>query len=197
MTDIKNNKEIFIMTLKENCKNRFDVDKFINYLENQTDFFTAPASTKYHLSEKGGLLQHSLNVYECLIRLIDEYNINIDIASITICGLLHDICKANFYKQELKNVKVGATWTQQLQYVVDDQFPIGHGEKSVIILQQFMTLTKDEIIAIRWHMSGFDYAVKAGDYAYSKAVSICQLLSLLEIADMTASRILEANNDKN
>ena len=112
------------------------MDKFINYLENQTDFFTAPASTKYHLSEKGGLLQHSLNVYECLIRLIDEYNINIDIASITICGLLHDICKANFYKQELKNVKVGATWTQQLQYVVDDQFPIGHGEKSVIILQQ-------------------------------------------------------------
>ena len=189
-------KQQFINILTESCSERFDVQEFISYLERDTDFFYAPASTKYHLAERGGLLRHSINVYLVLSALNNLYDLHINSSSLAICGLLHDICKTNFYTQEYKNVKINNTWTQELQYVVNDTFPIGHGEKSVIILQRHMKLTDDEIIAIRWHMNGFDAAVKGGDYAYAKATQCCKLLSMLEIADLTASRLLETNFEK-
>lgn len=194
--DYTSTKQQFINILTEACSERFDVQKFIKYLEDETDFFYAPASTKFHLAERGGLLKHSVNVYLALSSLNMMYDEHIDPASLAICGLLHDICKTNFYTQEYKNVKVNGVWTQELQYVVNDKFPIGHGEKSVIILQQHFKLTDDEIIAIRWHMNGFDAAVRGGDYAYSKATQCCKLLSMLEIADLTASRLLETNFEK-
>lgn len=187
MTD----KERFIHILEENCSDRFDVKKFIDYLINDTDFFNCPASTKYHLNERGGLLKHSLNVYDSLMILRELYAEEISLDSIAIVGLLHDVCKINFYKLESKNVKSSFGWTTQMCYVIDDTFPVGHGEKSVIILQNFMRLTTDEILAIRWHMSGFDYAVKGSDPSYSKAIQMSKLLSLLEIADNIASRLLE------
>ena len=191
--EIDNFKMLFVDILETTCQSRFNVKRFINYLEIQTDFFKAPASTRFHLAEAGGLLEHSLHVYKTLITLAAIYAPEIPQDSLAICGLLHDICKTNFYKQEFKNVKTPNGWQEQLTYVVDDQFPIGHGEKSVIMLQQHMTLTKDEIMAIRWHMNGFDYAVKGGEQAYSNAVNKCKLLSLLEVSDLIASRLLEGD----
>ena len=189
--EIDNLKTLFIDILETACQNRFKVKHFINYLETQTDFFKAPASTRFHLAEAGGLLKHSLHVYKTLITLAPIYAPEIPQDSLAICGLLHDICKSNFYKQEFRNVKTPNGWQEQLTYVVNDDFPIGHGEKSVIMLQQHMTLTKDEIIAIRWHMNGFDYAVKGGEQAYSNAVNKCKLLRLLGVSDLIASRLLE------
>lgn len=189
------NKEEFIKILEENCKNRFyNLKEFVKYLEDKTDFFDAPASTKYHLSEKGGLVKHSLNVYHTLKNLCCLYAENISQDSIAIVGLLHDLCKTNFYALEQKNVKTNYGWTTQWGYTIDDQYPIGHGEKSVILLQPYIKLTKDEILAIRWHMGGFDNAFKGGEIAYSKAISVCKLLSLLEISDLLSTRILESDN---
>ena len=190
---IMTDKERFTTILKEECKDRFDVREFINWLEEKTDFFDAPASSKYHLSERGGLLKHSLNVYDTLVNICSLYAEEIPLSTIAIVGLLHDICKINFYSQERTYVKVDGKWIEKWGYVIQDNFPIGHGEKSVIILQQHFKLTKDEIMAIRWHMAGFDYAVKGGESAYSKATLSCKLLSLLEISDMLSSRILEGN----
>lgn len=185
------NKERFIDILNTYCKDRFDVNEFVNYLTTETDFFEAPASTKFHLSERGGLLQHSLHVYDTLSNLCELYYDTCDKSSIAICGLLHDICKTNFYKTEMKNVKTAFGWTSQPAYVIDDKFPVGHGEKSVIMLQRHIDLTNDEILAIRWHMNGFDCAVKGGEMAYSKATQVCKLLTMLETADLISSRILE------
>ena len=130
-------------------------------------------------------------MYDSLVNICSLYAEDIPQDSIAICGLFHDICKTNFYSQEMSYVKVNGNWIEKWGYVIDDKLPLGHGEKSVIILQQHFKLTKDEILAIRWHMSSFDYAVKGGEQAYSKATNQCKLLSLLEIADMISSRILE------
>lgn len=184
-------KQIFEDILTTTCYDRFDVKTFVDYVDTKTDFFEAPASTRFHLAEKGGLLLHSIHVYKTLITLAPIYAPEIPQSSLAICGLLHDFCKTNFYKQEHKNVKVNGCWTEQLTYVVDDKLPLGHGEKSVMMLQQHFKLTTDEMIAIRWHMNGFDFAVKGGEQAYSNAANKCKLLSLLEVSDLIASRLLE------
>lgn len=196
MINVQENKQKFIQILKDNCSNRFDVDEVIKKLE-ETDFFIAPASTKYHLSERGGLVQHSLNVYETLLCLSELYDTEssppIKHDSIAIVALFHDLCKANFYKESSRNVKTTFGWTTEQCYVVDDQFPLGHGEKSVIMTQRLFSLTDEEIIAIRWHMNGFDSAVKGGDYSLATAASgkHARLLTLLQCADMISSQILE------
>ena len=193
MINVQENKQKFIQILKDNCSNRFDIDEIIKKLE-ETDFFIAPASTKYHLSERGGLVQHSLNVYETLSNLCELYHEDYNKHdSIAIVALFHDLCKANFYKESSKNVKTTFGWTTEQCYVVDDQFPLGHGEKSVIMTQRLFSLTDEEIIAIRWHMNGFDSAVKGGDYSLASAASgkYAKLLTLLQCADMISSQILE------
>lgn len=177
--------------LRSNCKERFNVDKFLDWLESNTDFFTAPASTKYHLAKKEGLLEHSLNVYHTLKNLCELYDESIPQDSIAICGLLHDICKINFYKQKFVWIKNSGNWEQRNQYVIEDEFPIGHGEKSVIILLQHFSLKESEMLAIRWHMNGFDTAVKGGEIAYNNAIPKYKLVTLLEVADLISSRILE------
>lgn len=188
------NKEKFIKLLKENCSKRFDVDKFIKYLETETDFFTAPASTKYHLCRREGLLEHSLDVYNNLQALCSVYYPEARQDSITICALLHDLCKVNFYKIEIKNVNVNGVWTKKPIYVVDDLFPVGHGEKSVILLQrQGINLTDEEIYSIRWHMGGFDCAVKGGELAFGTAVSKSKLVTLLNVADTISSNVEESD----
>lgn len=186
-----NDKEKFIDILNETCSNRFDVDKFIKYLE-LTDFFEAPASTKYHSCIKGGLLKHSLNVYEVLKQLCFLYNNSYDKSTIAICGLLHDICKTNFYTTEIRNVKENGCWTTKQQYVIKDSLPLGHGEKSVILLLNYnIPLTKDEMLAIRWHMGGFDNAIKGGELAYSTASNETMLVTLLQCADLISTYIFE------
>lgn len=131
---------------------RKGIIELIDWLD-KSDFKVAPASTKYHSNHEGGLLEHSLNVYRESIRqkdLIDLFKVPID--SIIIASLLHDICKTNYYKMDVRNVKKNGAWVQEPFYNVDDFFPIGHAEKSIIILQQFIQLNEVEIAMIRNHM---------------------------------------------
>lgn len=166
---------------------------FMRWLET-TDFYSAPASTKFHGNYAGGLLQHSLNVYDALKNLLRLYPLEgISDETVAIASLFHDVCKANYYTVGTKNVKDEATgvWHKEPFYKTDDQFPVGHGEKSVILLMRYMELTDQEIYAIRWHMSGFDSAVKGGDFGCSKAYEVCPFAVLLHLADMTATYLME------
>jgi len=164
----------------------------------KSDFFTAPCSTKFHLSVPGGLVKHSVNVHKLLSLKSKQYKLEIDPETLLICGLLHDICKVNFYGTDFRNVKnEQGQWEKKQIYIVKDQFPMGHGEKSVIILQQYMKLTEEEQMAIRWHMGpftdGFDsYALSN---AYHAAVKSFKLVPALFSADYEASSIFESESE--
>lgn len=170
--------------------------KLLDWIET-SDFFTAPASTRFHGSYQGGLLKHSLNVYKMLRQEVENSNVVLPISdqTIAIVSLLHDICKANFYKQSKRNVKVNGQWVEQDYFEIDEKFPCGHSEKSIIILQNFIHLNSDEIFAIRAHMGGFDTSVRGGEYFIGKIFEQCPLALLLHIADMKATYLLESNNE--
>ncbi|MBQ2916699.1 MAG: HD domain-containing protein [Clostridia bacterium] len=136
-------KEEYINLLKG--INREGMDKLIEFLEN-SDFFTAPASTRYHGAWEGGLLAHSMKVYEILKTKTEDSD------AVKIVALLHDICKTNFYKTDFRNVKNNGVWEQVPYYTVEDTIPYGHGEKSVMMISEFIKLTPEEKYAIRWHM---------------------------------------------
>lgn len=178
---------------------RHGSEEFLKWLES-TDFFEAPASTRFHLARPGGLVEHSIHVYKRLRQLhtVEKYGdlsgvlVFPEAETIAICGLLHDICKANFYGVEMRNRKnEQGQWEKYPFYVVDDQLPYGHGEKSVYIISSFMRLTREEAMAIRWHMGGFDDSVKGGSYAMSDAFSRFPLAVLLHMADLQATYIDE------
>lgn len=173
---------------------RDGADDLLKWLES-SDFFTAPASTRFHGCHEGGLLQHSLNVYDCLVKCIDAAGLTDDIPadSVALVALLHDVCKVNFYKKGFRNVKNEETgqWERKEIYQIEEKFPCGHGEKSVIILQNFLRLTTDEIYAIRAHMGGFDTSVKGGDYFIGKIFEKSKLAFLLHLADMSAIYLME------
>ena len=158
-----------------------------------SDFFDAPASTRYHGSYPGGLLQHSLNGYECLVDEVALSGLSETYSdeTVAIVSLLHDACKANFYKKGTRNVKENGQWVTKEVFEIDEKFPCGHGEKSVIILQNFVRLSAEEIYAIRAHMGGFDTSVKGGDYFIGKIFERCPLAVLLHLADMKATYLLE------
>lgn len=179
---------------------RTGIDNLLKWLENETDFFKAPASTRFHGSYEGGLLKHSYNVYQCLSSLectkeFKNFKFNSD--SIVIVSLLHDVCKTNFYKVSMRNTKdeTGA-WIKVPFYEIEDTEPYGHGEKSVMLIEKHIDLTDEERYAIRWHMGGFDESVKGGSYAIGKAYEKYPLALALHIADMMATYILE-NEVKN
>lgn len=162
---IVENKERFINLLKENVK-REGVDSLLAWLE-KTDFFSAPASTKFHSAFEGGLCEHSLKVFERFVKLLknefgENWEQNVSLESATLIALLHDVCKADFYTVEMRNVKENNEWVKKPYYAVNDKLPYGHGEKSVYIINGFIRLTREEAMAINWHMGGFDLRVKAG-----------------------------------
>jgi len=140
-----------IMKLLKMVKRR-GMGKLIKFLEDN-DYFTAPASTKFHGNFEGGLAEHSLRVYEALYHLDVWLKTKLELETMIICGLLHDVCKLGIYKKELKEDK-------SLQWVRNDPFPVGHSEKSITILQEFIKLTPQEIVLIRWHMGAYDPALK-------------------------------------
>lgn len=188
LTDFK---ERFLALYKENIT-RDGADDLMEWLTT-SDFFVAPASTMFHGSHAGGLLEHSLNVYDCLVEELDILDIkeNYSAETVALVSLLHDICKVNFYKKGTRNVKENGQWVTKEVYEIDEKFPCGHGEKSVIILQNFMNLSAEEIFAIRAHMGGFDTSVKGGDYFISKIFERSKLSVLLHLADMKATYLLE------
>lgn len=167
---------------------RKGITDLLDYLAT-TDFYFAPSSTKYHDTEVSGLLHHSMNVYGNLMRLNQIFGGDYPEDTLKIVGLLHDLCKINFYKRDFRNVKVEGIWTQQGYISVEDQLPLGHGEKSVIIIQRFLQLTDMEIFAIRWHMMAYDdlHCTYAGNLAITTASTKYPLIVLLHMADLSAS----------
>lgn len=145
-------KEKFIELLKST--NRPGIEDLISFLE-KTDFFTAPASTRFHGSFEGGLVEHSLKVYEILDYKAKNNVLKLEIPddTIKIVSLLHDICKLNFYKVDYRNAKNAlGEWEKVPYYTIDDTIPYGHGEKSVMMITEYMKLTPEEKYSIRWHM---------------------------------------------
>lgn len=190
-------KEKFLGIYREKIT-RPGAEEFLKWLES-TDFFTAPASTRFHLSRPGGLVEHSIHVYERLLKLCDTENGEKflsaklpDDETIAICGLLHDICKANFYGVEMRNRKnEQGQWEKYPFYVVNDQLPYGHGEKSVYIISSFMKLSREEAMAIRWHMGFSDNEFKAGGHSVGNAFEKFPLALLTHIADIQATYLDE------
>ena len=145
-------KEEFIKLLRET--NRDGIENLIDFLE-KSDFFKAPASTRFHGSFEKGLAEHSMKVYEILKEKVKTSPIKIDIPneSIIIIALLHDICKVNYYKIDYRNAKNAlGVWEKVPYYTVEDTIPYGHGEKSVMMITEYIKLTPEEKYSIRWHM---------------------------------------------
>lgn len=189
--------------------NRTGTDKLIEFLR-KSDFYTAPASTKYHLSCEGGLLQHSLNVYDALISKVKNnptWQQDFNPTSLIITALLHDLCKTYFYVSEVKNRKVykenGSKmdsngrydWESYMGYTIEDQFPYGHGEKSVMMIEQFIRLSPEERYAIRWHM-GFSEP-KENWNSLGKTYEKYPLALALSEADLEATYLMEKEDTAN
>lgn len=175
--------------------NREGADKFLDWLL-KSDFTTCPASTKFHSNHEGGLIEHSVKAYKRFVRnLVKEYGENwqdhISEESAAIIGLLHDICKVGYYKQEMRNVKEDGIWVQKPYYAVDDKLPYGHGEKSVYIISGFMKLTREEAMAINWHMGGFDMRVQGGSYSISGAFYEFPVALIFHLSDLEATYLDE------
>ena len=176
-------------------------DKLLDYLENKCDFFTAPASTRFHCAYEGGLCEHSLNVYDCLKsyletdRAKETFGLEFSDESIAIAALLHDVCKIDTYKVSMRNVKDDKTgvWSKVPYYEYNDTLPYGHGEKSVYIVSGFMRLTRDEAMAIRWHMgfSGTEDQKLVGNALHHYPLALA-----LMIADCEASSFVEERPQK-
>lgn len=178
------------------------MENVIKHLD-RLGFFDAPASTKFHLNVKGGLMQHSWNVYqtglmlrEQMIKMKPELEPKLPMDSIIIASLLHDACKSNIYKETLVNRKNDqGIWEKVPGYDVDySSLPLGHGEKSVIMLLTLgLKLTKDEMLAIRWHMTAWELAFHSGEQKANlqKAKEIAPLCTLIQCADGLASALLE------
>jgi len=185
-------KEEFIQLLKET--NREGMDNLINFIE-KTDFYTAPASTRFHGNYEGGLLEHSMKVYEILKYKVENSIMEVEVSDDTlkIVALLHDICKVNYYKVDYRNAKNEAgVWEKVPYYTVDDTIPYGHGEKSVMMLTEYIKLTSEEKYAIRWHMGFTEPKELYGtiSIAYKKY----PLALLLHEADLEASYLKESRN---
>ncbi len=192
-------KDRFVEIYKEHIS-RPGSDKLLEYLlSSSSDFFTAPASTRYHGNYEGGLVEHSLNVYDCLVdylsreKVKNDFNLSYSDETIAIVSLLHDLCKINVYKAGFRNTKdENGKWIQVPNYTFEDLLPYGHGEKSVYIISGFMRLTREEAFAIRYHMgfSGEENKTTVGN-----ALEMFPLALAINIADMEATFLLEGENE--
>ena len=195
-------KERFI-DLFQTHVHREGADKLLEYLDSPaSDFFTAPASTKFHSNVSGGLLQHSLNVYDCLSSYYESERRthllgvpDVSDETIAVVSLLHDLCKVNVYKESTRNVKdEKGVWKQVPFYEFKDELPYGHGEKSVYIISGFMRLSREEAFAIRYHM-GFSNEDDARNVG--AAFEMFPLALALSIADTEATYYLEGKPKTN
>lgn len=184
-------KEEFIELLKST--NRDGIDKLLAWIE-KSDFYKAPASTRFHGSYEGGLLEHSLNVYKVLKQKLKQFHyadlLNIKEDTIIIITLLHDLCKANYYCVEMRNKKnEDGIWVKEPYYSINDTIPYGHGEKSVMMISTFINLSMEEMYAIRWHM-GFSEPKELHN-TLSLVLEKYPLVMALHEADLEATYILE------
>ena len=174
---------------------RDGADKLLEFLL-KSDFFTAPASARFHCSYEGGLCEHSVNVYEALKgylnspRVKEAYGFDYSDESIAIVALLHDLCKIGVYKKGFRNVKdESGVWKRVDTFEYDDQLPYGHGEKSVYIISGYMRLTREEAFAIRYHMG---YSSEREDPRnVSAAFEMFPLAFAVSVADSEATYFIE------
>lgn len=176
-------------------------DKLLAWLKS-TDFFTAPAGAKHHGAHAGGLVVHSLNVWNRLREITLRDTIDgkaiLDLTpetneTVAILALLHDVCKADVYHTETKrrrNPDTG-TWEDYQAYTFRDPFPLGHGEKSLYLITKYMALTEEEALAIRWHMGAYDAAARSDLRDLSAAMAMTPWVWRLQEADMCATHIDE------
>ena len=179
--------------------NRTGMDKVIEYIR-RTDFYNAPASAKYHSNYETGLLDHSLMVYNLAeaffdkMKIIDpELAVSIPEESIIVSDLLHDVCKICFYRKTIKWKKNEHNdWMQYDGYEIEDSFPIGHGEKSVIMLLKLgLDINPCEMLAIRYHMGFWGESNTEFKIAMKSAIKMCPLVVLLQQADCAATMMFE------
>lgn len=192
--DLEQTKQEFLDIFYDNVE-RDGAEELLNYLE-KTDFFTAPASSKFHSNFEGGLCLHSINVYKRLLSLVknefgDKWKNIISPESVAIIGLLHDVCKINFYAVDMRNVKVDGQWVQKPYYKVEDSLPYGHGEKSVYMISGFMKLSREEAMAINWHMGAFDERAKNNTSILKNVFQKFPIAYLTHIADYMATYLDE------
>lgn len=190
-----------------NAKDEF-LDIFDKYITRQgaaelrkyllgSDFFTAPASGRFHCCHAGGLCEHSINVYRRMLAIVkaeygEEWKKKVTHESVAICALLHDVCKIDYYKEDMRNVKnENGEWVKVPYYTKAEKLPYGHGEKSVYIINGFIRLTRAEALAINWHMGGFDSRSRGGDFSISEAYASNPLCVLLHVADLEATYLDE------
>lgn len=200
---MKQNRSEFVELLYST--GREGMDEVIGQLE-ELGFFQAPASSKFHLNHEGGLLEHSLNVCkvglmlrEQMLALKPDLEESLNKESVIIAALLHDICKADIYQKCIRKRKDRlGQWVDYETYELDySDFPLGHGEKSVIVLLRMgLDLSDDEIMAIRWHMSAWDLPFQSPDLKanFDTAKRLCPICSLIQAADGLASNLLESKD---
>ena len=158
MPDLEKQKQEFLTLCRENIK-RDGLEDLLGWLQ-KSDFFTAPASTRYHGAYEGGLCEHSLDVYHMAKKAIAGYELELTEESVVVATLFHDLCKVNFYKKDVRNQKINGTWQEVPCYTIEEKYCFGgHGSKSVYLVQQFMKLKTDEAAAINCHMG----ATSGGD----------------------------------
>lgn len=143
-------------------------------------YFDAPASTRFHEASFGGLARHSLDVANRFLDLTTKEKLNFPTESALICGYLHDLCKVNLYKPNFtqKGKRSKIAWKQ------DEILPVGHGEKSIILIERFIDLTPKELIIIRWHMGNYDYSFRNYE---DRATKLCPEVKLFSACDMISS----------
>lgn len=184
-------KEKFV-ALYEKYITRPGSEELLAWLET-TDFFQAPASTRFHGNYEGGLCEHSVHVWEELVRLLKAYpEIETNGETVAIISLLHDLCKIGCYKVELRNKKENGVWRSVPAYAFQEDFAYGgHGSKSVYMVQRFLDLTPEEAVAINCHMGSWDRT--PSDYSVGSAFEAYPLAWLLHVADESATYIRESN----
>ena len=188
MIDTEFNRKVFIEIAEKNIE-REGLQDLLWYLQT-SDFFDAPCSTKYHLSEKGGLCQHSLNVFHALCSFSRQYEWeNRNKETLTIVSLFHDLCKIDTYKEALKWSKnENNEWVQLPYYTFNEDFPYGHSEKSVFLITQYIHLSPYEAQAINGHMGFSDIR---GANLIGNIFTKNKLAVLLHFADITATYFME------
>lgn len=186
--NIEEQKQRFLDICKTEI-HREGTDQLLDWLS-KADFFTAPASTKYHGAYAGGLCQHSLDVYDFALKLAPLCEKPLETESLAISALFHDLCKVNFYKTDMRNQKTESGWVSVPYYTIEEKFQYGgHGSKSVFLVERFMRLTLDEAVAINCHM-GFSEggnAVMNVGHAYES----CPLAWIIHAADEAAAYLLD------
>lgn len=193
-------KERFIDVYKSNIKREGAAELLEYLLSSASDFFSAPASARFHLSKEGGLCEHSLNVYDCLVSYLSSdraknFGFSYSPESIAIVSLLHDLCKVNVYKKGFRNVKdEKGVWQRVDTFEYDDKLPYGHGEKSVYMITAYMKLTREEAFAIRYHMG---YSSTEDPRNVAAAFEMFPLAFALSTADSEATYFVEGKAKEN